>query len=139
MRKVWGGLLRISSKPINKIAALILSTYTMLWGVWVALPFWDVFSRAELYSYMRILASESAWGSFAILIGSVMLIGINKCSKTAMIGSFMGFIFWMIVSLAYFSGDWRNTGGITSMAISFYFAAMYLNLRVNRTDFDFRI
>ena len=40
-----------------------LGIYTILWGLWVANPFWDVFSTAPLYSQLSSIAPEVFWGT----------------------------------------------------------------------------
>lgn len=120
-------------QPINTSAALILSTYTTLWGIWLILPFWDVFARADLYSWLSEVAPESVWGALAISVGVSMTYGIYKHTFKALTrGAFIGFVHWGAIATGYFIGDWQNTGGITSAMICAYCAFIYLNLMVNR-------
>lgn len=119
-------------KPINTSAVIILGVFTIVWGVWVAVPFWDVFSTAQLYSYMHSLAPEWAYGVTAIIAGSTITWGVVKNSyKSLTMGSWVGFIHWFLISGLYFAGDWQNTGGITVLAFAIYSAFIYLNLKVN--------
>lgn len=60
-----------------------------------------------------------------------MTYGVVKASpKSLTIGAFVGFLHWLLIAIGYFAGNWMNTGGITSMAMAIYCAAIYLNLRV---------
>lgn len=119
-------------KPINPAASIILGVYTILWGLWVACPFWSVFARAPLYSVMASLFPEWVWGLFAIFCGSLMVYGATKRSFGALTrgSGFVG-IHWFLIGLCYFLGDWQSTGGITAIMLSVYAGFVYLNIRVN--------
>ena len=118
------------SKPINKVAAVVLSIYTFLWGFWIANPFWNVFGHAHVYDWLKEVAPEPYWGCMAMAVGIIMTYGVIRGSANSLtIGAFAGFIHWLIISMGYFAGDWRNTGGITSAAMALYCAAIYLNIR----------
>lgn len=118
------------SKPINKVAAVVLSIYTFLWGFWIANPFWNVFGNTHVYDWLASIAPEPYWGSMAMAVGSIMTYGVIRGSqKSLTIGAFVGFIHWLIISMGYFAGDWKNPGGITACAMALYCAAIYLNIR----------
>jgi hypothetical protein len=130
LRRAWEELAFALSKPINKVAAVVLSVYTFLWGCWVANPFWNVFDRSNMFSWLSGIAPEVYWGSFAMCVGAVMTYGVLRSSyKSLTIGAFVGFIHWLIIAMGYFAGDWQNTGGITASAMALYCAAIYLNIR----------
>lgn len=130
LKRAWKELATALSKPINKVAAVVLSVYTFLWGFWIANPFWDVFKHAELYSWLSDVAPETFWGILAMAVGAIMTYGVIRGSENSLtIGAFVGFIHWLIIAMGYFAGDWKNTGGITSSAMALYCAAIYLNIR----------
>lgn len=130
LRRAWEELATALAKPINKVAAVVLSVYTFLWGLWVANPFWNVFGQSNMYSWLDSVAPEAFWGVMAMVVGAVMTYGVVRSSyKSLTIGAFVGFIHWLIIAMGYFAGDWRNTGGITSSAMALYCAAIYLNIR----------
>lgn len=132
---VWHKFGRNIRKPINTAAVLILSMYTFVWGLWIASPFWQVFTSADLYGYLALYTSEPTLGYIAIIVAFVMAWGVLRHSFTALtFGAFTGFIFWLIIAIAYFSGDWHNTGGITALTFSIYSAFIYINIRVNREN-----
>lgn len=130
LRRAWEGLASALARPINKVAAVVLSVYTFLWGLWVANPFWNVFEYSRVYSWLDGIAPEEFWGGMAMVVGAVMTYGVVRSSyKSLTIGAFVGFINWLIIAMGYFAGDWKNTGGITSSAMALYCAAIYLNIR----------
>jgi hypothetical protein len=105
----------------------------MLWGAWVANPFWSVFSRAPLYDAMASIAPEWAWGLFAIFIGCVILYGVLKPSyKTLTRAAWAACWHWAVIAGFYFVADYMNTGGITSLTFAIYAAFIYLNIKVNK-------
>jgi hypothetical protein len=112
---------------------MLMAVYTMLWGFWLVNPWWSVFEHAHLYDWLAGAAPEWFWGSFALVTGALMAVGIVRHTFAALTrGAFFGFIHWGIITTGYFLGDWQNTGGITAAMIAVYCAFIYLNLMVNR-------
>lgn len=123
-------------RPVNGAAVVILGAYTFVWGLWVASPFWEVFTRAELYGALSILAPEVFWGILAIFCGVVIMWGAWKRSEQALIvASLVGGWHWAMIAFFYFLGDVTNTGGITSLTFSIYAVYTYLNLKVNSKSY----
>jgi hypothetical protein len=119
-------------KPVNKAAIVLLGFYTVLWGLWVANPFWDAFASAAIFSKLGLLAPEVFWGCLAIFCGLVTIRGAWRRSYRALvIGAGTAGWHWFMISIFYFLGDWTNTGGITSLTFAIYAAFIYLNIRVN--------
>jgi hypothetical protein len=124
-------------KPINTAAISIMGAFTVLWGIWVANPFWTVFDRAQLFNFMTTLMPEWLWGTLAIIIGLVMLYGVaEKSYKPLLRGALAGFYFWLFGSINFFLGDWENTGGITLLMIAIYCGYVATNLYINREHFN---
>lgn len=119
-------------KPVNKAAIVILGVYTIIWGLWVANPFWSVFDQAQLFSALGLLAPEAFWGTVAIIVGIVTVFGAyHRSYRTLVCGSTLAGWHWLMIAFFYFIGDWHNTGGITSLMLAVYAAFIYLNIRVN--------
>jgi hypothetical protein len=119
-------------RPLNPALIIILGVYTIVWGLWVANPFWEVFSSAELYGALSHIAPEWFWGCLAITAGTVTVYGAVKrhygpLTRGAQIAGWH----WLMISIFYFIGDPLNTGGITALFLAFYGAVVYLNIRVN--------
>lgn len=122
-------------QPINTAAVIILGVFTVLWGLWVFSPFWDVFNRAVVYHYFQILP-EYFWGSVAIASGTAMIYGVLRNSyRSLTMGSMVGFLHWFVIMAFFFAGDWQNTGGVTYLMIAVYCGYIWLNLRVNKKNF----
>lgn len=121
--------------PINPAAVIILGIYTMVWGLWVANPLWEVFSHADLYIKMAAFMPEWAWGIVALVVGLVTTYGAVKRNYSALVrGAAVAGLFWFAVSIFYFIGDYMSTGGITALVFAVYAAFIYCNIRVNFKD-----
>ena len=109
--------------PINPAAIIILGIYTIVWGLWLLSPFWDVFTSASLFSELARVAPENFWGMVAVICGTVTTYGAVKRNYTALIyGATVAFWHWLMISVFYFWGDWHNTGGITALTLCLYAA-----------------
>lgn len=126
--------------PINPAAVVILGIYTVCWGLWVANPFWTVFTQAPLYSTLATAApdfvpAEVFWGCVAIFCGLVITYGaVRRRYRPLIVGAATAGWHWFMISFFYFMGDWQNTGGITALVLCIYGAFIYINIRVNFKD-----
>lgn len=122
---------------MNLVPALLLGLYTVIWGLWIANPFYTVFTQAGLYDEMNTWGGEAFWGPMAILAGSVTLYGVIKGKPPYLYyGASTAGAHWLVVAIMYFMGDWQNTGGITCLFLAAFAACIYLNVKVNYKHFD---
>jgi hypothetical protein len=132
-------LARRLGEPINTGAVIILGVYTLLWGIWIANPWWSVFNHAMSYSWLAgtdilDIPPEYFWGFNAIIFSGFMIYGVVRGSHRSLThGAFAGFIHWALVSVGFLIGDWQTTEGITALMVSFYCAYVYLNLMINKS------
>lgn len=123
-------------KPINTAAISILGGFSILWGFWVANPWWTVFDQAAIFEFMTAVMPEWLWGTLAIVVGTSMLFGVMHNSwRSLRTGALTGFYFWLFGSINFFLGDWQNTGGITLFMIAIYCGYIALNLHINKKKF----
>lgn len=126
--------------PLNPALVVLLGIYTMLWGFWVANPWWTVFDKAPLYSALAAAAPfaippELFWGTIAMVCGSVTVYGaVKRHYKPLIRGAVVIGWHWFMIAIFYFLGDPANTGGITALLMSVYGAFVWVNLRVNFKD-----
>lgn len=121
------------SKPLHVSVVVLLAVYTIVWGVWLVLPFWDVFSQAQLYSEMANVAPEISWGSTAIISGGITMLGLVRNNYWyERLGVGLTTWHWFMVAIFYFLGDWANTGGITAMFLVCYSAYIFLKLKLTK-------
>lgn len=118
--------------PINPAAVILLGIYTVVWGLWVANPFWNVFERADLYMSLANIAPEYLWGLLAIACGTLTIYGAVKRNYGPLVrGAASSGWHWFMISIFYFAADPLSTGGITALIFAVYAAFIYLNIRVN--------
>lgn len=122
-------------RPINKSASAILGVFSIVWGFWLANPFWSVFSSEEVFEIMRILP-ETAWGTLAMALGVAILMGM-KGSRFSLLKWAVraGFYFWLFVAIASLVGDWASPVGPTMLMITSYMGYVALNLSINTSYF----
>lgn len=126
------------TQPINTSAVILMALYTFFWGLFVMLPF-ESFDSLR-FTFLLSVMPEVAWGFVAACVGYVMLIGVLQHSFNSLSrGSFVGFIHWFIIAVGYFIGDWTSTGWLTALTVTIYCGFIYLNLRLNRAHFPFRL
>lgn len=123
--------------PINPAAVVLLGIYTVVWGFWVANPFWTVFTQAPLYHVLAttsfwIIPPEIFWGSVAIVCGCITTYGaVKRYYRPLIVGASVAGWHWFMISVFYFLGDPLNTGGITALIFAVYGAFIYLNVKIN--------
>lgn len=131
---------RVAAALLRRISPAvigILAIYTIVWGLWVASPFWSVFPAAPLYGALAALGTEMVWGCIAIAFGLLSLRGATKPSLPNLrFSSFIGFFHWLIIAIFYFIGDWTSTGGISSLAFAAFAALVWLNTKLNPQYFE---
>lgn len=140
IRNLFQRLAEALLEPINTAAIVLLGIFTVLWGVWVVVPFWNVFSSAKLYSLLVVfhpwfISPEVFWGCIAIIFGMITIVGAMKRTYHALLfGSIAAGWQWFMMGIFYFIGDWHNTGGLISLGLATYAVFIYLNVRVNYKD-----
>lgn len=119
-------------RPINTNIISLLGFSTILWGIWIANPFWTVFDKSSAFDHMHFMG-ESAWGIIAIACGLLTLRGAFKPSyQNLHIGSFAAAIQWLAVSAGWLTGDWQNPAWIFSLTFCVYASVVSLNIFVNK-------
>lgn len=135
MTKATHKLAKALLLPINPAAVILLGIYTVVWGLWVANPFWSVFEAAKMFMPLASIAPEVFWGCLAIVCGLVTVYGAVKRKYGPLTrGAQASGWHWLMISIFYFIGDFTNTGGITALIFAVYAAFIYLNIRVNYKD-----
>lgn len=123
--------------PINPAAVVLLGIYTTVWGMWLASPFWTVFTQAPLYRVLArvppdFIPAEYFWGFIAMTVGLIICYGaFKRYYRPLILGATVAFWHWLMIATFYFWGDWRNTGGITALIFCVYAGFIYCNVRVN--------
>lgn len=130
--KKWERIIQGLLIPMNPNATIILGVFTTLWGLWILIPFWDVFNSAPLFSRVQEFAPEWAWGSWSVAAGLLLIVALRNDSRSS-VSFALGFLtwHWFVISGLFWWGDWHNTGGLTYSFIGIYAMWAYLNYRIN--------
>lgn len=132
MRQLIDKIAEALLKPVNEIVTYMLGVYTVVWGIWVLVPFFDVFTRAPLYSaLLSFIPFEWVWGLIAVFFGILTILGTMKhMPRTMFYGAGASGVHWFVISIFYFIGDWGNTGGITALFLAILSLYIYLNCKI---------
>lgn len=123
-------------KPINPAIIVVLGLYTVVWGLWIALPWFSVFGHSAVYSVMSAYGSEYLWGGIAVASGLIIIRGsLKPIFWNIEIGSLVAFFFWLTISIFFFAGNWQSTAWLSSAAFALYSGIIWLNIKVNRKYF----
>jgi hypothetical protein len=126
-------LLKMLRNPAAQGTLIFVAAYTFTWGLWLLL--FNVFSRAPVYTWLSQVSDEHVFGVAGIVSGLAMAATVlrNRFPWTAY-GALIGFVFWGLIGVGYFIGDYQNTSGVTAFGVSAYSAYVYLNIRLNRNE-----
>lgn len=122
-------------KPINPAVIVVLGLYTVLWGLWVMLPF-TVFTHAVAFHIMGRYGTEFLWGGIAVSCGLIIIRGATKpVYWNIEIGALVAFFFWLTLAILFCAGDWANPQWLSAACFSLYSALIWVNIEVNRKYF----
>lgn len=120
-------------KPLNPASIILLGLFTVLWGTWIILPFWNVFATAPMFHALLEIAPEWAWGLNAITCGALTTYGVHsRRYKPLASGIAVATWHWSIIALFCFLGDWQNAGGLVYLFLGVCAALTRLNLKLSR-------
>lgn len=123
-------------KPINPAIIVVLGLYTVIWGIWLCLPMFSVFSYSATFSVMSTYGTEPLWGGIAISAGLITIRGALKpIFWNIEIGSLVSFFFWLVIAIFFFVGDWHGPEWLSAAAFALYSGIIWLNIKVNRKYF----
>ena len=94
----------------KKELQLISSLTLILWGLWVANPWFNCFTAAKVFSFMREIATEGIWGWGIFFIGVIQLFFLyTKRCESHMIMAFVSMLSFIVLALFYAIGNWKST------------------------------
>lgn len=121
--------------PINPALVIVLGIFTVVWGLWVIVPWSDAFAKAEVYSTLAHLAPEYFWGGFAIFCGLITCYGaVKRLYRPLVRGALASFFHWFIIFVMMVTADIGDPSGVTALVFAVYAGLVGLNIRVNFKD-----
>ena len=131
MRKLLDKLAEALLKPVNMVVTGLLGIFTIVWGLWVVNPYVNSFHSAVFSQLISFIPWEWAWGLAAIGAGVLTLLGvIYDKQKTIFLGAEWAAIYWFIISIFFFLGDWTATAWLTAGFLFILSSYIYLNCKV---------
>lgn len=99
----------LKGKSIEFTSSLAL----ILWGLWVASPWWDVFSRLPIHSFMASVASEGMWGGAMLIVGLAQCIVLFRGSvRVRRYMTVICMFVWITLAVAFLLGNPNTVGGV---------------------------
>lgn len=136
MRKIFDIIAEALLKPVNTVVTVLLGFFTISWGLWVVNPFIDSFDSQAFSALISFMPCEACWGLIAIFAGVMTLLGVwYKQEKTVFLGAESSAVYWFILSIFFFIGDWTSTAWLTASFLFVLATYIYLNCKV-RYDLD---
>lgn len=120
-------LQRLFYHPISPFNILLSGIYSFMWGLWVAIPNWEVFSRSPIYEVLNWSGSEITWGAIQMLVGIALMLAAFDSLRFMKYATFAGFISWTLISLGFCFADFHNPGMWVAGFIAATNAYMFLN------------
>lgn len=106
----------------------------ILWGTWVASPFWDSFGTVDAYSILVQIAPGRAFGMGAILLGFLQVIGAHYLLMSLRkVAAMITLFFWILLSLAIFAGNFHSTGAVGYLIFAVMNIAIFYELSLRRS------
>lgn len=124
---------KIASKllqPINTSVISILGMFSVLLGLWLALPF-------DSLSHELIGTSYYEWvvGIFMMIPGGLIVVGaLKEKMEVLTIGTGIGFYVWLGLMVFTLIVQWQSGWWIVALMIAVYSGFVHLNLRVNKNN-----
>lgn len=108
--------------------------FLLLWGAWIALPYWSVFNTTPTFSAMAGLpVHENVQGFIIMCVGLSVLWGIftgNKRLRKASI--FWSVLIWAFISAMFINANYQSTATITYPMLALSGAWAYWRITVTR-------
>jgi hypothetical protein len=130
MKEWFNDFLNRLLEPINIAGPVMFSLHMIMWGLWLLMPWLNFTGPA--FAVLASIAPEWEFGIASVVLGAVALIGAISGRPTYLaVSSFLAFMYWFLIGLAFAAASITSTGVLTYMIIAMYSAFTYLNVRYN--------
>lgn len=120
-------LMRMFLAPISPFSILIAGFYSFMWGLWVALPFWDTFAKSPIYEVLSWTGSEVIWGGIQMVIGVILMAAAFDSLRGMKYATFAGFVTWTWITISFAIADFHNAGMWVTGFLAATHGYMFLN------------
>jgi hypothetical protein len=92
----------------------------LLWGLWIAIPYWDTFYTSSVYANLsRIPIPENIQGIIVMCVGLAVMYGVFFGStRVRKLTTFWAACIWMFLSAMFILANFKSTATITYPMLS---------------------
>lgn len=111
---------------------LITGVSLFLWGLWLAIPYWDTFKTTPTFLALQQLPiPEDIQGLIIMTVGLTVLVALLIEYNTLRIrATFAAMLIWLFLSAMFIGANVRSTATITYPILALSAAWAYLRLTV---------
>lgn len=101
---------RILATKLEALCAL----EAILWGLWTANPFWNIYNSSSVWKTMNAIAPEWLLGSVVLALGLFQILSIAlNCNRWRQYLAVVAIFLWSLISLAFIVGNYQGTASVT--------------------------
>lgn len=116
-----------------EFAELLCGTASMLWGLWVWLPWWDVYKSAVTFHILAQLADEWIVGVVALVVGVGQLLALLADARFWRKQlSFLSFLGWSFIAVLFLLASYRSPDGLIYGCLALSAAWGFLRIVADR-------
>jgi hypothetical protein len=112
-----------------KFTEFALALLTMLWGVWLLMP-WEVYSTSGVFTIMSDIVSENLAGAIMAISGGMWLFlafSKNRLNIRRFLLLFIIFL-WVIIDVVYILGNFASTATVVNSVIVVLITKAYIEI-----------
>lgn len=112
-------------RSIEFVVALML----ILWGVWVANPFWELFTASPVFGLMAHIGPEPAWGVTVFAVGCLQMGFVFSRQWTARRATAVLSLFvYVLLSVMFGLGNFRGVSTVIYAVFALLCWFAYVNI-----------
>ena len=110
---------------MNRVAQARQAAVLALWGWWLVNGM--AFATAPLYRVMAQVASEQVWGTLALAIAAINMIGLWRMwGGLCQVSVFLAVLYWSFVTIGAAMSSFATAGWILTLGITLTTAHLFV-------------
>jgi hypothetical protein len=93
---------------------LLTGVALLFWGLWLAIPYWTIFSVTPTFAALRELPiPEDTQGLIIMLVGACVILGLLlDVYRIRQYSTFAAMVIWAFLSAMFINANWQSTATI---------------------------